>query len=201
MKNEVENIIIEFIDFLMPELTPYESSLYLFFLRNSFFKNNSSQIRVGFRIIGRNFGQGPKSKIPADKTIQNNIKQLEEKGCLIIGDTTREGTLYTIKLPKEISLVKEKTKKDNVEIEDYFNDPQKRKELFERDNYLCYYCGEKVTPENSTLDHLFPQWKGGTHSKDNLKTSCLICNSIKSGKSYEEAAPLLLKRIQDKRKK
>ena len=206
MKDEqIKNTILEFIDFLMPELTPYESSLYLFFLRNTFFKNNSFQIRIGFRIIGRGFGQGPKSKIPADKTIQNNIKQLEEKNCIVIGDTTRKGTLYTLRLPHEIPLVIEKIKSTqegvNTEADDYFNNPEKRKELFEREDYTCFYCGEKVTSENSTLDHLLPQWKGGNHFKDNLKTACLTCNSIKSGKSYEEAAPLLLKRIQDKRDK
>ncbi|MGH7236937.1 MAG: HNH endonuclease [Candidatus Saccharimonadales bacterium] len=61
------------------------------------------------------------------------------------------------------------------------------------------YCGEKVTAENATLDHLVPQYKGGKHTKENLKTSCLMCNSIKSGKTYEEAAPLLLKSIQERR--
>ena len=76
---------------------------------------------------------------------------------------------------------------------------EKRKELFERDKWICHYCGEKVTEENATLDHLTPQCKGGKHTKSNLKTSCLVCNSIKSGKTYEEAAPFLLKSIQERR--
>ncbi|MEK7463230.1 MAG: HNH endonuclease, partial [Patescibacteria group bacterium] len=59
----------------------------------------------------------------------------------------------------------------------------------------------KVTPENSTLDHLVPQSRDGKHTKENLKTSCLVCNSIKSGKTYEEAAPYLLKSIQERRNK
>ncbi|MEW6377347.1 MAG: hypothetical protein AB1502_16345 [Thermodesulfobacteriota bacterium] len=42
-----------------------------------------------------------------------------------------------------------------------------------------------------------PQIKGGKHNKENLKSCCFICNSIKSGKTYEEAAPFLLKSIQE----
>lgn len=70
---------------------------------------------------------------------------------------------------------------------------------FERGKWTCFYCGEKVTSQNATLDHLIPQSKEGKHTKDNLKTSCLVCNSIKSGKTYEEAAPYLLKSIQERK--
>ncbi|HLC55069.1 MAG TPA: HNH endonuclease [Candidatus Nanoarchaeia archaeon] len=84
---------------------------------------------------------------------------------------------------------------------DYFNDPIKRQELFERDKWKCDYCGEEVTKDNATLDHLIPQSKGGKNTKDNLKTSCLLCNSIKSGKTYEEAAHHLLKSISERKKR
>lgn len=203
-ENEIKKIILEFVDFLMPELTPYETSLYLFFITNTFIKNKVSSIRMGKRTIAEHISSS-RAKTTNYAHVTTLVNGLKDKNCLIIGDTNRDGTLYTLRLPHEIPLVIEKNKssqKDvDVEADDYFNNPEKRKELFERDNYTCFYCGEKVTPENSTLDHLFPQWKGGDHSKDNLKTACLICNSIKSGKSYEEAAPLLLKRIQNKRDK
>ena len=37
--------------------------------------------------------------------------------------------------------------------------------------------------------------------KENLRTCCLICNSVKSGKSFEEAAPLILKSMQERRQR
>ena len=40
--------------------------------------------------------------------------------------------------------------------------------------------------------------KLGNCCKSNLKTCCLICNSFKSGKTYEETTPLLLKSIKDR---
>ncbi|MDD4873469.1 MAG: HNH endonuclease [Dehalococcoidales bacterium] len=201
MKDNLQKIIEQFVDFLMPALTPYEASLYIFFLRNSHIKNNSPEIRIGKRTIAEN--------ISSVRAITTNYAQvtklvdgLEGKGCIKIGDTNRDGTLYNIFLPEEIPSVKEKLAitADPVE-EDFFTNPEKRKEIFERDKYTCFYCGEKVTPENSTLDHLVPQSKDGKHTKENLKTSCLICNSIKSGKTYEEAAPYLLKSIQERRNK
>ncbi|MEW6035156.1 MAG: HNH endonuclease [Candidatus Micrarchaeota archaeon] len=51
------------------------------------------------------------------------------------------------------------------------------------------------------MDHYIPQSKGGDNTKDNLRACCFICNSIKSGKSFEEASPLLLKNIIERKRK
>jgi len=201
MKNDLQKNIEQFVDFLLPTLTPYEAGLYIFFLRNSYIKNNASEIRIGKRTIADNLGAS-RGENTNYAHVTKLVDGLEEKGCVKIGDTNRDGTLYTIFLPEEIPSVKEKLSivADPVE-EDYFTNQEKRKEIFERDKYICHYCGEKVTQENATLDHLIPQHKDGKHTKENLKTSCLICNSIKSGKTYEEAAPFLLKSIQERRQK
>lgn len=200
MKENLQKIIEQFVDYLLPSLIPYEASLYIFLLRNSYIKNGSSEIRIGKRTIGENLGSPRAEAGTAFAHVTKLLNGLKEKGCIKIGDTNRDGTLYIIFLPEEIPLVKEKLAIASVpKEEDYFTDPEKRKEIFERDKYVCHYCGEEVTPANATLDHLIPQSKGGKHTKENLKTSCLICNSIKSGKTYEEAAPLLLKNMQERR--
>jgi 5-methylcytosine-specific restriction endonuclease McrA len=84
--------------------------------------------------------------------------------------------------------------------EDFYNNPTKRRELYERDRWLCFYCGEAVTEDNVTLDHYDPVCKGVANTKENLKTSCLLCNSIKSGKTHDEAIPYLYKSIQERAK-
>jgi len=203
MKENLQKVIEQFVDLLMPELTPYEVSLYIFLLRNSYLKSISPEIRIGKRTIGEKFSpsKGKSGKVDYGQ-VSVILKRLEQKGCIKIGDTNRDGTLYTVLLPQEVASVKEKLSIVTEPIEDnYFKDPEKRKEIFERDKYTCHYCGEKVTPDNATLDHLIPQHINGKHTKENLKTSCLLCNSIKSGKTYEEAAPLLLKSIQERREK
>lgn len=202
MEKDIKGIISVFVDLLMPDLAPYEAVLYIFLLRNSLIKDNSLTMRIGKRTIASNLVKSTRGNEPAFHQIAKVLKELERKGCIKIGDVTRDGTLYTILLPEEIPLVKEKLAiEQEADKEDYFTNPEKRHEIFERDKWTCFYCGEKINVENATLDHLIPQSKGGQHSKENLKASCLICNSIKSGKTYEEAAPYLLRSIQERRKK
>ena len=201
MNKDLSQIIEQFVDFLMPELTPHEASLYIFLLRNSYLKNEKLDVRIGQRTIAVKYGQGPMKSVPSRQHILRQLKMLEGKGAIKIGDTNREGTLYTVILPKDCPSVLEKMSKTIKSEEDYFTDPNRRKEIFERDKWVCYYCGEEVAEKNATLDHLVPQSKGGKHTKDNLKTCCLMCNAIKSGKTYEEAAPFLLKNIRERKAK
>lgn len=58
------------------------------------------------------------------------------------------------------------------------------KEVFHRDNYVCYYCGEKGG--KLEVDHIVPFSKGGSDEMDNLITSCLRCNRQKRDKSIKE---------------
>jgi hypothetical protein len=202
MEINIQEILENFVDYLMPELTPHEASMYIFLLRNSYLKEGTSKVRIGQRTIAQKYGRGPKMAIPSRQHVIRQMNTLEEKGCISIGDTNRDGTLYDVHLPREIALVYKKLSCQKQDAnEDYYNDSGKRSEIFERDNWKCQYCGEKVTEENATLDHFIPQCDGGGHGKENLRTACLMCNSIKSGKSYEEAAIYLLKSIQERRTK
>jgi len=59
---DLSKIIEQLVDFLMPELSPYGVSLYLFLLRHSFIENNSSAIRMGKRNIADKFVKGTREK-------------------------------------------------------------------------------------------------------------------------------------------
>ena len=203
MSDETKALICDFVDYLLPELTPYETSLYLYLLRNSVFNNGSRQFRIGKRTMADGYGTGSRGGKTNYGHMTDVIKRLEVHGCVIVGDTNREGTLYTVVLPRDIPLVQEKIADSapQDEAEDFFTDPEKRLVIFERDGWTCQYCGEKVVKENATLDHYVPQVKGGTHAKANLRTCCLVCNGVKSGKLFDEAAPAILKSIQERRRR
>jgi len=201
MEEDTETIIEQFVDYLLPELTPYEASLYLYLLRNSYLRSGNTEIRVGKRTIAVKYGKGSRGDSTNYAHISKILKRLEQKGCIKIGDTDRFGTMYKVMLPKDIPLVAGKINSKmplNIE-DDYFTNPDKRREIFERDKWICQYCGEEVNQKNATLDHFIPRSKDGDDSKDNLRTCCLVCNSIKSGKTYKESAPFLLKSIQERR--
>lgn len=59
-------------------------------------------------------------------------------------------------------------------------------EIFTRDNWTCYLCGDPVNtepdcfdPKSPTIDHVVPLSKGGQHARANVRCACLRCNSTK----------------------
>lgn len=58
------------------------------------------------------------------------------------------------------------------------------KQVFERDNYTCQYCGE--IGGKLEADHIIPFSKGGSDELENLITSCRKCNRQKKDKSINE---------------
>ena len=56
--------------------------------------------------------------------------------------------------------------------------------VFERDGYVCSYCGASVS--NPHCDHIFPRSRGGSDSVENLATACAECNVQKRDKTPEE---------------
>jgi hypothetical protein len=57
-----------------------------------------------------------------------------------------------------------------------------RKQILERDNYLCEYCGRRA----SEVDHVIPISRGGSNEPTNLVAACYDCNRGKRAKTVEE---------------
>lgn len=126
--------------------------------------------------------------------ITAKLNSLAVAGFIDVGDNTREGTLYRVRLPESVPAVREMiaARQTPAKEFDYFTDPVLRGELMDRDKWTCRYCGEAVTTTTATLDHIVPQSRGGPSTPENLTTACHTCNSIKSGRTYDEAAPEIL---------
>ena len=86
MKRDIKAVLEMFVDLLMPDLTPYETVMYIFLLRNSLLKENVLTVRIGKRTIASNIGESAKGNKPAFEQITKILKKLESKGCLRIGD-------------------------------------------------------------------------------------------------------------------
>ncbi len=56
--------------------------------------------------------------------------------------------------------------------------------VFERDGYVCTYCGEAAP--NPHCDHIHPLARGGSSETDNLATACPRCNLLKGDYTLEE---------------
>ncbi|MBC2603065.1 HNH endonuclease [Puniceicoccus vermicola] len=66
-----------------------------------------------------------------------------------------------------------------------------RRNIFERDQYRCQYCGEIFPEAKLNLDHVIPRDRGGRTSWENLVTSCIECNSRKANRLPHQAGLVL----------
>lgn len=197
-----EDLLTQLVDFVIPLLPPYETSLYLVLLRLTFLSDGDATVRIGKRTISKKLGKGTRSTGGDFSHITEKLKNLEQAGFITIGDSDRLGTEIMVRLPSDVPSVRELIALSQISDEpadDYFKDPALRKVIFARDGESCHYCGDTLKETTSTLDHVIPVSKGGDNSAGNLVAACLLCNSIKSGRTYEEAAPEILARLAAKR--
>lgn len=60
--------------------------------------------------------------------------------------------------------------------------PLSRRAVFTRDASTCVYCGAAAT----SIDHVWPRSRGGTHTWDNVVAACRRCNHTKADRSLAE---------------
>ena len=64
-----------------------------------------------------------------------------------------------------------------------------RIEIFNRDRYICQYCGKET--RQLTLDHVIPRYQGGQHTWENVVSACISCNRRKAGRTPKQARMIL----------
>ncbi len=60
--------------------------------------------------------------------------------------------------------------------------PLSRRAVFTRDGSTCVYCGGSAT----SIDHVVPRSRGGTHTWDNVVAACRRCNHTKADRSLAD---------------
>lgn len=68
-----------------------------------------------------------------------------------------------------------------------------RKNIYNRDNNTCQYCGKQFPTDQLNIDHVIPRSKGGKNSWENLVCSCIKCNQKKRDREPKEASMKLIK--------
>ena len=63
---------------------------------------------------------------------------------------------------------------------------KERFDIFNRDGFMCVYCGQSKPDVVLHVDHIKPVAKGGTNDRSNLVTACSACNG---GKGATELLP------------
>ncbi len=69
-----------------------------------------------------------------------------------------------------------------------------RKNILLRDRNTCQYCGEVLSANEMTLDHVLPRSRGGLSTWENLVACCHECNRKKGSQLLHELTDMTLAR-------
>jgi len=67
-----------------------------------------------------------------------------------------------------------------------------RRNIYARDQNHCQYCGQRMSTNELSLDHVIPRSMGGKMTWDNIVCACLSCNIKKGGRSPRQARMKLI---------
>jgi len=182
--------IEQFQDFLAPKLDTYEQALYLYIFRHSRFRGEG-EVVIGFKSARFRIacGIGEKGKPMSENTAYEKLKSLKAKGCIDIVSSERAGRRIRLRLPSEIPGTipdpSEAIAATDIEVTDFFSDPDKRVLILERDEHRCFYCMRTVTADNYVLEHVISRPEGNNGYR-NLVTACRECNNRKNDSGAED---------------
>lgn len=61
-----------------------------------------------------------------------------------------------------------------------------RKTVYDNDGGYCYLCGDKISIDDMTIDHVTPKSCGGENSTNNARCCCFTCNQMKGNMDLDE---------------
>jgi hypothetical protein len=188
---ELPRIVQQIVDDLQPQLSPYDAAFYWFLFRHSIARDGDPHLRVSTRhlrtaVVKSSYSQADESPVSLSK-VQETLHALEQIGAIRKeGEPNRDGTLYRVMIPEEIEACR-RYRAERLSPEPELNFPRSvtaddvlqevRLQVYERDGYICRYCGKQLTRFMAALDHLKPLAEGGDNSPENLLTTCVDCNS------------------------
>jgi hypothetical protein len=186
---ELEQFFKDFQDHLAPRLDTYEQAVYLYLFRHTRFVGLEEAI-IGFKSARRRmaWGVGEKGKPMSENTAYEKLRSLEEKGCINIVDSTREGRKIRLHLPSEIPgivAVEAPAVAPDLEAQDFFNVEENRARIVMREEHRCFYCLRQLNGENYVIEHVVSR-PTGANTYRNVVAACRQCNNRKGSTVVED---------------
>ncbi|MDD8025459.1 MAG: HNH endonuclease signature motif containing protein [Acidobacteriota bacterium] len=124
----------------------------------------------------------------SETTAYVKLRSLEEKGCIRILDSTRDGHKIGFYLPSEILGVvgtEVPVVPPDLETQDFFNVAENRNRILLREEYRCFYCLRQINAENYVIEHVVSR-PSGNDTYRNVVAACRQCNNRKGSKNVED---------------
>ncbi|AKS23509.1 MAG: putative restriction endonuclease [Leptospirillum sp. Group II 'C75'] len=184
----LQEVLIQFHDYLAPKLDTYEQAIYLYIFRHSRLLG-LDEVVIGFKTSRSRMacGIGEHGKPISEGTVYKKLSSLQEKGCLKILRTNHSGRKLRLFLPSEISgiIPSEKEEKPDLETMDFFKVPENRLLLLKRENYRCFYTLQQLDEENFVVEHIISR-PDGNNSYKNCVAASREANNKKGSASAED---------------
>lgn len=122
----------------------------------------------------------------AESSVREDIRSLNECGCIKIEDRSRNGHLVRVLLPEEIEgVVPKNIPLAELELDslDFYSGRKFLAALLAREDNRCFYCLKGIRPESCELDHVVSRANGTDHSYRNVVCSCHECNTTKQAQA------------------
>jgi hypothetical protein len=186
---DVEHFFKEFQDHLAPRLDTYEQAIYLYLFRHTRLLGLEEAV-VGFKSARKRMacGIGEKSKPMSENTAYEKLQSLQQKGCIGILDSNRDGRKIRVNLPSEIAglvVSLETTAPPDIEAEDFFGVAENRRRILLREGHRCFYCLRTLNGDNYVIEHVFSR-PAGNGSYRNVVAGCRQCNNRKGSSPADE---------------
>lgn len=123
------------------------------------------------------------SEKKTSSTSTKKIRVLNKYGKFV-STTSLEKAKFSVKRKKSVWI-------DSSTIQFLYDKRDERifkRQVWERDNYTCQYCGEIMHPKHEllTVDHVIPKHLGGSILPDNMVCCCKPCNQQKGHRTFEQ---------------
>ena len=186
---DAAEFIVAFQDHLAPTLDVYEQAIYLYVYRHSRLIGQDEAV-IGFKSARRKlaFGVGKQGSAPAEHVVYEKLRSLQEKGCLKILSSERTGTRLRLFLPNEIAglvPLAEVSEPFDLEAVDFFEVPEHREAILQREQHRCFYCLRKIDAQSYVIEHVISR-PVGDNSYRNVVAACRQCNNRKGAELAEE---------------
>jgi len=184
MEKKIQEHLNDIIDFAETKMDVYEFAIYMYLIRHTRLLGNDEGL-FGFKSIRKTMviGVGEKGTPMSEGTCYGRLKSLENKGFIKTIASEHKGQRIQVFYPSEIDGIVINTKdsvdsKLDIEEIDFFEIPENRIKILERDNWECFYCFKKLTEDSYVLEHVISRPEG-KNTYRNLVASCRTCNNKK----------------------
>ncbi|MDP1590017.1 MAG: HNH endonuclease signature motif containing protein [Prosthecobacter sp.] len=187
---EPKQFIEQFQDHLAPKLDTYEQALYLYIFRHSRLLG-ADEVVIGFKSARKRMacGLGQDGRPMSESTAYEKLRSLQSKGCIEVVASENTGSRYRLRLPDEMpGIIPEPVPQPpplSIDEMDFFEIPENRTLILEREEHHCFYCLRVLTTENYVIEHVVSR-PVGDNGYRNLVAACRECNNRKSDLTAED---------------